>query len=156
MCIFCGNEIEKEELAKRFKENCSNCNGRIIVSKKNGRKFVSKFPKNDKERKIFLIFPWALIFLTVFLMFLGNITLENIIRLFFIGFIILIAFNVFCCIKNIQNLKNKGYLYYGLINVLSKNEKRIRLFKVFNYFQLIFGIQFVIIMSLFLIFVGMF
>jgi hypothetical protein len=155
MCIFCNNaEIKTEELKKCYIKKCNICNSKIVLLKNNGKVIVSRFPKKDKIRYVFLFSPIFLIGLFLFLILMSridkNIESGYIIKLFLSFLIFFVAFIVFCSTINILNYRKRGYLYYGLNNVITNDGKRrILIFaKFYNYFLLFFGIQFIIIMSI--------
>jgi hypothetical protein len=158
MCIFCNNEIKKEEMEKCYVEQCNNCNGKVVILKNNGKIIASRFPKNDKSRLIFSFSPLFLIGLFLLLILFGrfsiNYSAEYILKIILIGIIIFVIFAVYCCIKNILNYRKNGYMYYGINNVITEEGKKSTLLfsKIYNYFLLFFGIQFVIVMSLLIFF----
>ena len=116
--------------------------------------FVLNFPKYDKIRYGTRFFPLLLMGLSLILVFIGRLNkdrnIEFIIKISIIGVIIFVASMVFYSVINILNYRKREYMYYGLNNVITKEGKRqtIVLVKIYNYFVLFFGIQFVIIMSI--------
>jgi DNA-directed RNA polymerase subunit RPC12/RpoP len=154
MCIFCKNEIKKEELKIWYVEQCNNCGSKIFRLKKHTNSIIVKqFPKNDRIRWMLLLLPFlfiGLFLLPVILTKMGK-TLENIDLRFFqmifcIGSIILILFFIYCCIKNILNYKKHGYIYYSLNLVKTKDEKRSKLkfLEIYNYLIISVGTLFII------------
>jgi hypothetical protein len=154
MCIFCNNDVKREEKEKHYIEQCNVCKSKISIIKNNEKIFVIKFPKHDKIFNLFLFLPYLLIGYIIYLGLNKNIGINLFTRLIIIGIIIYVILNIIYTIKNLINYKKKGYIYYGLKSVITKDSKKsILLFaKIFNYSFLFFGIQFVIVMSLLLIF----
>jgi hypothetical protein len=154
MCIFCKGETTKNEFEKHYIEQCGKCNGKIVLLKNNDKIIVSKFPKHDKIRNILLFLPLFLIGTILITIFFGrvykNIEANFIIKEFLIEIIIFVALIIFSNIINLINYKRKGYMYYGLNNVVTTEGKKstIILSKIYSYFVLFFGIQFIIIMSI--------
>ena len=152
MCKFCNNNIIREEKEKRFIEKCDNCGGIITILKKNNRKIVIKYPKKDFFWNVYLFSPLFLIGIVLSILFLGNrifdIKSEFIINIFLIGVIILVTIMVICRIINLKNFKKSGYMYIGLKAIVTKDERKSRVIfsKIYNWFILIFGLQFIIIM----------
>ena len=153
MCTFCNSDIIREEKEKGFIEKCDNCGGKITILKKNNRKIVIKYPKKDFLWNVYLFFPLFLIGILLLIILLGNrffdIKTEYIINSFLIGVIILVAIMVICSIMNIRNFKKSGYMYIGLKTIVTKEEGKSRIIfsKIYNWFILFFGLQFIVVMS---------
>ena len=151
MCIFCNSETQNEELEKYFTEKCNNCNGKIIILKKNDKIIVTKFSKFDKLRKILLLSPTFVIGLFIFLIIFGRVnqdfSAENAIRILLMGLNIFFAFYVYCYISNLVNFKKRGFMFNGLITIIkiNGNKKRIIFSKIKDYIFIIMQVITIII-----------
>jgi hypothetical protein len=153
MCIFCQSErtiIETVNIMEnRIIEHCENCEGKVTINRNNGKMLISNFPKKDRIIRIALLFAYLLLMLLSISRIYNIITSYITIMILIVAVIIVAAYIVFCNFLNMRNYKRFGYMYYGIINVITKNgdKLKLRLLIILNYIVRIFGILFIIFMS---------